>query len=476
MQPYRHTKIIATLGPASSCITSIDKLIKSGVDVFRLNFSHGDHETHRKNIEMIRHLEPSPLGIFMDLQGPKLRIGTFIDPEVYLKKGQIFYLDCDDSPGNSTRVQFPHPEIYKSLAPDLILRLDDGRVHLRVLEVQGDRIVTQVDVPGSLSHHKGVNIPGVCLPMTALTKKDRHDLKFGLENNLKMVALSFVQRPEDIQELRDIVGDDVKIIAKLEKPQVLDCLDDIMELSDAVMVARGDLGVEMPAEDVPVIQKRIVKKARQVGKPVIIATQMLDSMVSFPSPTRAEASDVATAVYDGVDAVMLSGESAAGKYPAEAVIMMSRIINRVEQDPDYFATLQKDMKAHLQSTSADAVTYAAKQMSETLNAKAIVTFTRTGSTSLRAARVRPGCIILALTPDPTTARMLALVWGVKPRLVGEMKSDFDMRNEAVQAAKVTCRTQPGDIVVLTAGMPNQLKQKGDFLKDRTTNMVRIITV
>ena len=338
MRRTRNAKIVATLGPASSDKETIRQLFIAGVDVFRLNFSHGNPADHRERFAVLRALEVEtgrPIGILADLQGPKLRVGTFADGPVMLVEGTAFRLDLDPSPGNVQRVGMPHPEIFAALVPGAELLLDDGKLRLVVERCGPEFAETRVVVGGKISERKGVNVPGVVLPITALTVKDRRDLELALELGADWIALSFVQRPEDVAEARALIGDRALIISKLEKPSAIDRLDEIVALSDGLMVARGDLGVELPAERVPAIQKRILRSCRRMGKPVIVATQMLESMIDSPVPTRAEASDVATAIYDGADAVMLSAESAAGKYPVAAVDMMNRIIEQVESDPAY---------------------------------------------------------------------------------------------------------------------------------------------
>jgi pyruvate kinase len=410
----RRTKIIATLGPSSATPDVLERLFQGGADVFRLNFSHGSHEDHRERIGMIRDLERKvgrPICILADIQGPKLRVGRFAGGRVQLVTGQRLQLDLNPTPGDATRVNLPHPEIMQAATIGTTLLLDDGKLRLRVLRRRDDMLVTEVTVGGPLSDRKGVNVPDVMLPIPALTKKDRLDLAFVLDQGVDYIGLSFVQRPEDVAEAREIAAGRAWIMTKVEKPQALDNLEEIVRLSDAVMVARGDLGVELPPEEVPLAQKRIVRVARQLGRPVVVATQMLESMISAPAPTRAEASDVATAVFDGADAVMLSAESAAGQYPYEAVSMMDRIVSRVERDPGWRAMIEASRPAPECST-ADAIAAAARQVAHTIGAVAICAFSASGGTALRAARERPEAPIISLTPDAPTARRLALVWGV----------------------------------------------------------------
>jgi pyruvate kinase len=410
----RCTKIIATLGPASATPDVLARLFQGGADVFRLNFSHGSHDDHRERIGMIRDLERKvgrPIGILADIQGPKLRVGRFSGGRVQLVAGQRLVLDLNPTPGDATRVNLPHPEIMQAAAIGTTLLLDDGKLRLRVLRQRDGMLETEVTVGGPLSDRKGVNVPDVVLPIPALTLKDRADLAFVLDQGVDYIGLSFVQRPEDVAEARAIAAGRAWIMTKIEKPQALENLEEIVRLSDAVMVARGDLGVELPPEEVPLAQKRIVRVARQFGRPVVVATQMLESMIGSPAPTRAEASDVATAVFDGADAVMLSAESAAGQYPYEAVNMMDRIVTRVERDPGWRAMIEASRPAP-ECSNADAIAAAARQVAHTIRAVAICAYSAAGGTALRAARERPEAPIISLTPDAATARRLALVWGV----------------------------------------------------------------
>jgi len=467
MKRSRNAKIIATLGPASSTRVRIEQLFKAGADVFRLNFSHGSHEDHKERYDAIRDVEKEvgrPIGIMMDLQGPKLRLGTFKDGTALLGLGRRFRLDLDPTPGDVTRAPLLHPEIFAVLEAGMTLLLDDGKMRLKVLECGEDYAETEVMVDGVLSDRKGVNVPDAVLPLSALTEKDIADLKYGLSLGADWVALSFVQKADDIREARKLIGKKASIIAKLEKPSAIDDLEEIMELTDAVMVARGDLGVELPPEDVPMLQKRIITTAREKGKPVIVATQMLDSMVTAPAPTRAEASDVATAVYDGTDAVMLSAETAAGDYPIETVEIMDRIIQRVEGDALYTRMREADRNLP-EETEADAISAAARQVAMTIKAKAIVTYTTTGSTSYRVARERPEVTILGLTPKVETARKLALVWGMHSAVSPDAKDFGEMVKGARKVAKGARIAERGDSLVITAGVP--------FGTPGATNILRI---
>ncbi|MGE0260588.1 MAG: pyruvate kinase [Alphaproteobacteria bacterium] len=464
------TKIVATLGPATSDAKMIEALFHAGVDMFRLNFSHGAHADHRRNIEAIRHIErrvKRPIAILMDVQGPKLRIGSFANGPVNLPAGATFRLELEETPGDATHVTMPHPEIFAVLEPGAELLVDDGRVRLRVLESNRKAATTEVVIGGAVSDRKGVNVPGLILPISALTEKDRTDLQFGLDNGVDYCGMSFVQRPDDLAEARRIIQGRAALMAKLEKPAAIQRLQEIVELSDAVMVARGDLGVELPPEDVPVVQKRILDTCRQAGKPCVVATQMLDSMVDRPVPTRAEASDVANAVYDGADAVMLSAETAVGKYPVESVEMMNRIIERVESDPRH-RTIIDAGHPEPEPTAADAISAAARQVARTLSAAAIVTYTTSGSTTVRASRERPEVPILGLTPSLPTARRLAVVWGVHSINTHDARSFADMITTASGHAVADGFAKSGDRIVVTAGVP--------FGTPGATNVLRIARV
>src|SRR5437870_1967028 len=413
MRRHRNAKIVATLGPASASEAMIRSLFLAGVDVFRLNFSHGTHEQHHERRQQIRDVERDvgrPIGVLADMQGPKLRVGTFAVGPVTLVAGSPFRLDLTDKPGDATRAYLPHPEIFAALKPGSNLLLDDGKLRLRVTRCAPEFAETEVVVGGPLSERKGVNVPDAVLPVSALTEKDRRDLEFALELGVEWLALSFVQRPEDLDEARGLAKGRAGILTKLEKPSAVERLDEIVEKSDAIMVARGDLGVELPAERVPAIQRRIVRACRRQGKPVIVATQMLESMIHAPVPTRAEASDVATAIYHGADAVMLSAESASGKYPLEAVQMMERIIVEVESDPWYRQVMESSQSPG-QPTNADAICAAMDKIADMLPIAVIVTYTTSGSTALRAVRERPKPPVLSMTPKLATARRLTLAWG-----------------------------------------------------------------
>jgi len=470
MKRARRSRILATLGPSSSTLARIRELFDAGADVFRLNFSHGSHADHAERLKLIRQVEAErgrPIGVLMDLQGPKLRVGRIAGGKVLLEAGQPFRLDLDPADGDATRAGLPHPEIFAALEAGTELLLDDGKLRLRVDSFGPDHAETTVLVGGPLSDRKGVNVPGVLLPISPLTAKDRADLAFGLEMGVDWVALSFVQRPEDIREARELIGDQAWIMAKLEKPAAIEHLDEIVALADGVMVARGDLGVELPPQQVPVLQRRIVRAARAAGRPVVVATQMLESMITAPVPTRAEASDVATAVYEGADAVMLSAESASGQYPVEAVSIMDRIIGEVEQDPAWRGELEAS-HTPAAATTPDAICCALRRVAGLLEPAATVAFTTSGFSALRASRERPVTPILALTPRLTTARRLAIAWGVHPVPFDEVHDLAEMIEHATAAALREAVAQAGDTVVVIAGLP--------FGQQGSTNLLHVARV
>jgi len=455
MRRLRKAKIIATLGPASSGIEKMAELFEAGVDVFRLNFSHGTHEDHRKRFEEIRELEKRydrPIGIIADMQGPKFRVGDFKDGSVELIEGAMIRLDLDDADGDIKRVNLPHPEVFQSLEVGTEMLLDDGKLKLQVREHGKDFADCEIITGGTLSNHKGLNLPNVLIDVSPLTDKDREDLRFALDLGIEWIALSFVQRPEDVIEGQKLVAGRAGIMVKLEKPKAIEKLKEIVNLADSIMVARGDLGVEAPPEQVPAFQKQILRACHAAGKPVIVATQMLESMIHSPTPTRAEASDVATAVYDGADAVMLSAETAAGEYPLEAVTMMDRIITSVEKDP-IFTEMMLAQRQLPKGTSADAITAAARQCASTISAAAIVTFTTTGSTTLRAARERPDVPIICCTPRARTARQLALTWGVHCVFTEDVYSFREMERKSITIAQTHEFATAGDRLIITAGFP-----------------------
>ncbi|WP_441230681.1 pyruvate kinase [Tardiphaga sp. 215_C5_N2_1] len=470
MRRQRRIKILATLGPASSDSAMIRKLFEAGADVFRINMSHTPHDKMRELVKTIRNVESSygrPIGILVDLQGPKLRVGAFAEGGVQLKNGESFVLDSDPAPGDATRVHLPHPEILAALRPGHALLIDDGKLRLIAEETSNDRAVTRVVVGGRISDRKGVSLPDTDLPVSAMTPKDRLDLEAALETGIDWIALSFVQRAEDVHEAKRLVRGRASIMSKIEKPQAIDRLDSILEASDALMVARGDLGVELPLERVPSLQKRMTRMARRAGKPVVVATQMLESMIQSPVPTRAEVSDVATAIYEGADAVMLSAESAAGKFPVEAVSTMNRIGEEVERDPTYRTVLMAQ-RPEPEPTVGDAIADAARQIAETLDLSAIICWTSSGSTAVRVARERPKPPVVAITPNLAAGRKLSVVWGVHCVVAEDAKDLDDMVDRAGRIAFRDGFAKAGQRVIIVAGVP--LGTPG------ATNMVRIAYV
>ncbi len=470
MRRLRKTKIIATLGPASSDPERIEALYHAGADVFRLNFSHGDHADHAARYHIIRELEEKtgrPIAILADLQGPKIRLGSFKGGAAILTQGASLRLDLDETPGDETRVSLPHPPVLESLEPGSVLLLDDGKLKVVVTKIGEGYADCKVEVGGPISDRKGVSIPNALIRMSPLTDKDRRDLDFALELGVDWIALSFVQRAEDVAEIKRLIAGRAAVMAKIEKPAAVENIDEIIEFSDAIMVARGDLGVEVPVQEVPSIQKHIIARAREAGKPVVVATQMLESMINSPVPTRAEVTDVANAIYDGTDTVMLSAESAAGSYPLEAVAMMNSIAEVTEKDPLY-RTIIDAKHGHLEATTADALSAAAVQVAKTISAAAIVTYTTSGSTALRAARERGKVSILVLTPNLKTARMLALVWGLHCVYTADAKNFADMVDKACKLAFAEGFAKRSERVVIMAGVP--------FGTPGSTNILRIAWV
>ncbi len=448
----------------------IEKLFLTGVDVFRINMSHTSHDHLRELHGHIRALEKKlnrPIGILADLQGPKIRIGTFADSEVVIKAGETFVFDTNPAPGNAQRVNLPHPEIFASAKVGDCLLLNDGRLRVEITEATKEKLTTRIIFGGTLSNRKGVNLPDTVLPIPALTEKDRVDLEAAASLGVDWIALSFVQRAEDVAEAKKLVASRAGVMAKIEKPSALVVLNDILRIADGIMVARGDLGVELPVEAVPARQKQITRAARRFGRPVVVATQMLESMVTEPVPTRAEVSDVATAVYEGADAVMLSAESATGKWPEKAVATMDRVAQHVEND-SYYPSIIHAQRNEPETTAADAISAAARTIAETLKLATIVCYTGSGSTGLRVARERPNMPILALTPIPQTARRMTLVWGTHCVLVDDATSLDVMFTNAGEVACQQELAKPGDRVLITAGVP--IGTVG------TTNLLRIITI
>ena len=470
MRRLRRIKILATLGPVSSDLATIRKLFEAGADVFRINMSHTPHDKMRELVATIRNVESSygrPIGILVDLQGPKLRLGAFAEGAAHLTNGEIFTLDSDPTPGDKTRVYLPHPEILQALRPGHALLIDDGKLRLIAEETSPERARLRVVTGGKMSDRKGVSLPDTDLPLSAMTTKDRIDLEAALETGIDWIALSFVQRADDVIEAKKLVRGRAAVMSKIEKPQAIDRLAEIMDASDAIMVARGDLGVELPAERVPGLQKQMTRMARKAGKPVVIATQMLESMITSPVPTRAEVSDVATAVFEGADAIMLSAESAAGKFPIEAVQTMNRIGEEVERDPTYRGVISSQ-RPEPEATAGDAIADAARQIAETLDLSAIICWTDSGSTAMRVARERPKPPVVAITPNVATGRKLAAVWGVHCVIAEDAHDQDDMIDRAGRIAFRDGFAKAGQRVIIVAGVP--LGTPG------TTNMVRIAYV
>jgi pyruvate kinase len=466
----RRVKILATLGPASNEPEVLEALFRAGADVFRINMSHASHDMMRERVAAIRALEEKvdrPIGILVDLQGPKLRVGLFAKGGEDLRKGDLFTLDDDPAPGDARRVRLPHPEILESLRPGHRLLIDDGKVQLRVQSHSERHAECVVEVAGKISNKKGVSLPDTTLPTSAMTAKDRADLAAALDENIDWVALSFVQRPEDVIEVKKIAGKRASVMAKIEKPQAIAALDAIIAVSDGIMVARGDLGVEMPVERVPGLQKAMTRMARKLGKPVVVATQMLESMITSPVPTRAEVSDVANAVFEGADAVMLSAESASGQYPLEAVAMMNRIAETVESE-EIYPSLVLAQRPAPEATGADAIAEATRDVADVLGAKVICAWTSSGATGLRIARERPASSILALTPIVEIARRLALTWGVHPVVTDDARDERDMADRACRHAYIDGFAGVGERVLVVAGVP--------FGTPGSTNNLRIAVV
>ncbi len=466
----RRTKILATIGPASNNQEMIQKLFDAGADLFRINMGHSSHDTLKELVSIIRNTEEKagrPIGILADLQGPKLRLGDFADDKINVEPGDTITLDLDKTPGTQERIHLPHPEILEALEVGHRILVDDGKVQLKVVKETPTSAVAEIVSGTKISSRKGVSLPDTELGLGSLTDKDYKDLDAALAEEVDWIAVSFVQRPEDIAEVRKIARGKAGVLAKIEKPQALKHLEDIVELSDAIMVARGDLGVEMPIERVPGIQKQITRACRRAGKPVVVATQMLESMISTPFPTRAEVSDVGTAVFEGADAVMLSAESAVGEYPVEAVSMMDKIAGEIEKDPTYPGIINAQ-RAEPEPTGADAISLAARQIAETLNLAAIICYTASGTTGLRAARERPSMPIIALSPVLKTARRLSLVWGMHCVVTPDAFDLDDMVDRACRISAEEKFARPGDRVIITAGVP--LRTPG------ATNMLRIAFV
>ena len=467
----RKVKILATLGPASRSPEMIAKLLRAGADAFRVNMSHGDHETHAATIAAIRAAEKDfgrPVAVLCDLQGPKLRVGQFKDGKAVIRHSGHFVFDRDPTPGDETRVCLPHPELFSVLRKGQRLLIDDGKLRLKVIEASEDRILCSAEVGGVIMDRKGVNVPDAVVPIPALTEKDRRDLAFAVDQGADWIALSFVQRPEDVAEARRLIGGSgTALMAKIEKPAAVDRIEEIIELADGIMVARGDLGVELNPEEVPPIQKLIVGAARRSGKPVVVATQMLESMIESPAPTRAEVSDVANAVYDGADAVMLSAETASGAWPEEAVTIMHRIAGQVERDPGYrhqvsFAHVMPD------TTTADALSHACASIAEALPIAGIIVFTGSGSTARRVARERPAAPMLVMTPSHRIARRLALLWGAHAVNTKDIGSFEEMIGKGKRMALRHGFGSAGSKLIALAGVP--------FGTPGSTNLLHVVTL
>lgn len=466
----RKVKILATLGPASRDPKMIAALLAAGADAFRVNMSHGDHETHAATIAAIRAAEKEfgrPVTVLCDLQGPKLRVGIFKEGRAIIRHGGHFTLDSSPEPGDENRVHLPHPELFGLLKKDQRLLIDDGKLRLRVIRADEQAILCSAEVGGVIMDRKGLNVPDAVIPVPAMTEKDRRDLAFAVDHGADWIALSFVQRPEDVAEARRLMGGHGALVAKIEKPAAVERLDEIIELADGIMVARGDLGVELNPEEVPPLQKRIVEATRRSGKPVIVATQMLESMIESPAPTRAEVSDVANAVYDGADAVMLSAETASGSWPVEAVAIMHRIAAQVEADPGYQARLHFT-QVHPDSTTADALAEACATMAATMTLSGIIIFTMSGSTARRVARERPGAPMLILTPSPKTARRLGLLWGVHAVHTKDIGSFEEMIAKGKRMALRHGFGAAGSKLVALAGVP--------FGTPGSTNLLHVVTL
>ncbi len=467
MRRDRNVKIVATLGPSSSTYEIIKNLHLAGADVFRLNMSHGEHAEIEMRHRVIRQVEQefnSPIGILADLQGPKLRVGSFDDGPVELEEGASFRLDLDETAGNVERVQLPHPEIFAALKSGAHLLINDGKIKLRVDSCGHDFAQCIVMSGGKISDRKGVNVPDVVLPLAALSEKDKKDLEFVCSLGVDWLALSFVQRPQDLMEARELTNGRAAILSKIEKPSAVEQFEEILNASDGIMVARGDLGVELPVQNVPPIQKRLVLRCREVAKPVIVATQMLESMIESPMPTRAEVSDVANAIYEGADAIMLSAESAAGSFPIEAVSTMNNVAVEVENDPTYTDMIEATRTAN-RSTIAEGIVAAAREIAETTHIKSICCFTESGTTALLTARERPRVPILAMTSVMRTARRLALSWGTNCVMTGPKNRFKEAVVSAVRAALAEGYASADDQLVIMAGVP--------FNVPGTTNILRV---
>lgn len=464
---HRSAKILATIGPASSSPDMLKLLVEVGVNAFRLNFSHGSHSDHARSIDFIRNIENEtgkPIAVIADMQGPKIRCGQFKGGQIELIFGQEITIINDNYSDADNLICIPHKELFEVLKPGNTLKFDDGKIKVTVKSNDGSIIKAVVDVPGTLKNKKGVNVIDAVLPMSAMTDKDTVDILFALSKDVDYIALSFVQTAKDVLDAKEIIGNKANIIVKIEKPSAVRDIDSILDLADGVMVARGDLGVELPLEDVPVVQRKIIRKARLLGKPVIVATHMLESMIDSPTPTRAEASDVATAIYQGADVVMLSAETAVGRHPATAVAIMDRIIKSVEGDPEFWDYFSISDLPYF-DTPEDAISQSVCVMSKTLNCKAVFGYTNTGSTVQRISRERPPCRIIGLTPSIKTARVICLNWGVIPLIMEDPKNFDEMLPHIQKASVLYAGLKSGDKIIITAGIP--------FGRPGTTNTLKI---
>jgi pyruvate kinase len=466
----RFSKIVATIGPASAAPDNLKLLHEVGVDAFRLNFSHGSHEDHARAVKALRKIEKdsgNAIAIIADMQGPKLRVGPFKNGSIDLRYGDIVEIESGTELGEDGLIRLPHPELISALKPDSILKFDDGKLMVTITEAGKKRLKARVDVPGQLKDRKGVNVIGAVLPLSAMTDKDKVDMQFALEQKVDFIALSFVQTTQDVLDAREIIQDQAGLIVKFEKPSAVEDIEAILDLADAAMVARGDLGVELALEQVPVVQRKIIRAARAVGKPVIVATHMLESMIDAPTPTRAEASDVATAIYQGADAVMLSAETAVGRHPATAVAIMDRIIAAAESDPSYPDFYVRE-NLRPQATVNDAISQSVRGIAQVLNCKAVLGFTNTGSTVKRIARERPPCRIIGMTPKQRVASRMALTWGVRPVVMTDPTSFDEMLKVTQDVAKDQADAVPGDRIIISAGIP--------FGRPGTTDTLKIATI
>lgn len=462
----RRTKIVCTIGPSSSSIEMLEKLLLAGMNVARLNFSHGDYEFYKKVIKNIRSISKSlnkSVSILQDLAGPKLRLGE-LNEEIFISSGDEIVFTCEKKPGKY--LYFPYPEIFRVLKKGVNILIDDGILSFKVVETGKKEALLKAQNSGKISSHKGVNFPGIELPISSITEKDKEDIKFGIEQEVDYIAISFVRTAKDVKEIKTIIrnnNSEIPVISKIEKHEAVKNFFEILEESDGIMVARGDLGVEMSIDEVPLIQKKIIKECNKKKKPVITATQMLDSMQRNPRPTRAEVTDVANAIFDGTDAVMLSGETAVGKYPLEAVKIMDRIIRKAESSLDYEKILREKNLKETKSIT-DAICHAVSEIALDLKAKAIITSTKSGYTAAMVSSYRPYAKIIAVTPSKKVFRRLSLLWGVYPLLVKHFRNTDQMIKESISVAINSKMIKKGETVIITAGVPVGEKGKTNLIK------------